>query len=189
MILGQSAATAACLSLDKQIAVQDLAYDDLKARLLADQQVLEFDSPLGGYTPLDSLEGTVIDDTQATLEGPWEKSGVAAGVHQGYLHDGDLRDGTCRATFPAELEAGTYEIQIAYVPNPNRATNVPVTLASAGEAVRFTLNQRKTPDAGAFHRLGERDLTGPTALVITNESTDGHVIVDAVRFQRMQLRD
>ena len=41
MILGQSAATAAALALDKQVAVQDLPYDELRARLLHDGQVLE----------------------------------------------------------------------------------------------------------------------------------------------------
>jgi hypothetical protein len=41
MILGQSAATAAVLALDKKIAVQDVPYADLRARLVTDGQVLE----------------------------------------------------------------------------------------------------------------------------------------------------
>ena len=41
MILGQSAATAACLSLDHKLAVQDLPFDTLQSRLLADGQVLK----------------------------------------------------------------------------------------------------------------------------------------------------
>lgn len=41
MILGQSAATAAVMSIDKNIAVQDLNYEELKAQLLADHQRLE----------------------------------------------------------------------------------------------------------------------------------------------------
>ncbi len=40
MILGQSAATAAVLALDKNIGIHDLAYDDLKTQLLGDKQVL-----------------------------------------------------------------------------------------------------------------------------------------------------
>jgi hypothetical protein len=40
MILGQSAATAAVLAIDQQIAVQDLDYEVLKAQLLKDKQVL-----------------------------------------------------------------------------------------------------------------------------------------------------
>ena len=42
MILGQSAATAAVLALDAKLAVQDVPYEKLRARLLADGQVLEF---------------------------------------------------------------------------------------------------------------------------------------------------
>jgi hypothetical protein len=41
MILGQSAATAAVLSLEAGIAVQDLPYETLRKRLLADGQILE----------------------------------------------------------------------------------------------------------------------------------------------------
>jgi hypothetical protein len=42
MILGQSAATAAVMAIDAKIAVQDVPYEKLRARLLADGQVLEY---------------------------------------------------------------------------------------------------------------------------------------------------
>ncbi|MEM8890834.1 MAG: FAD-dependent oxidoreductase [Bacteroidota bacterium] len=41
MILGQSAATVACMSMDEGKAVQDLAYQELKEELLAQKQILE----------------------------------------------------------------------------------------------------------------------------------------------------
>jgi hypothetical protein len=41
MILGQSAATAAAMAIDAKIPVQDVPYGQLRARLLADGQVLE----------------------------------------------------------------------------------------------------------------------------------------------------
>jgi hypothetical protein len=44
MILGQSAGTAAALALDKKIGIHELQYDDLRARLLADGQVLEMNN-------------------------------------------------------------------------------------------------------------------------------------------------
>ena len=40
MILGQSAATAAVLALDNKSSVQKLRYEILRARLLADKQIL-----------------------------------------------------------------------------------------------------------------------------------------------------
>ena len=42
MILGQSAATAAALAIDGGLTVQEVPYDALRERLLADGQVLEF---------------------------------------------------------------------------------------------------------------------------------------------------
>ena len=41
MVLGQSAATAACLAIDGAVPVQKVGYGTLRARLLADKQVLE----------------------------------------------------------------------------------------------------------------------------------------------------
>jgi hypothetical protein len=41
MILGQSAATAAAMAIDRKAAVQDVPYAALRERLLADGQVLE----------------------------------------------------------------------------------------------------------------------------------------------------
>ena len=42
MILGQSAATAACMAIDNNTSVQDVPYEALRKRLLADGQFLEF---------------------------------------------------------------------------------------------------------------------------------------------------
>jgi hypothetical protein len=42
MILGQSAATAAVMAIDGKMDVQDVPYEKLRARLLADGQVLEY---------------------------------------------------------------------------------------------------------------------------------------------------
>ncbi|MDB4474636.1 FAD-dependent oxidoreductase [Opitutaceae bacterium] len=42
MILGQSAATAACLAIDDDIPVQDVDYAQLRAQLLADGQVVSY---------------------------------------------------------------------------------------------------------------------------------------------------
>ena len=48
MVLGQSAATAAALAIDAGRAVQDVPYERLRARLLADGQVLDY---AGGTPP------------------------------------------------------------------------------------------------------------------------------------------
>jgi hypothetical protein len=51
MILGQSAATAAVMAIDGNLAVQDVPYDKLRERLLADGQVLEFTPPPPAAAP------------------------------------------------------------------------------------------------------------------------------------------
>jgi len=45
MILGQSAATAAALAIDGGTSVQDVPYDRLRERLLADGQILDWTPP------------------------------------------------------------------------------------------------------------------------------------------------
>jgi hypothetical protein len=46
MVLGQSAATAAMLAIDRQTSVQQVGYSRLRERLLADKQVLEWTAPM-----------------------------------------------------------------------------------------------------------------------------------------------
>jgi hypothetical protein len=45
MILGESAATAASMALDAATTVQNVPYPQLRARLLADGQILEWKKP------------------------------------------------------------------------------------------------------------------------------------------------
>ncbi len=182
MILGQSAATAACISLDERVAVQDLSFDLLEPRLLADGQILAWTNPRGSLVPLDKIRGIVIDETKAELKGDWKRSGILAGVHRGYLHDGDLRDGSCTATFTTELEPGTYDLLIAYTPNENRATNVPITVRTGRGIERLTLDQKSPPETGLFHPVARLMLGGTTEVILSNKETNGHVIVDAIRF-------
>jgi hypothetical protein len=48
MILGQSAATAACLAIDANVPVQKVDYAKLRPRLLADKQILDWPSVSSG---------------------------------------------------------------------------------------------------------------------------------------------
>ncbi len=72
MVMGQSAATAAVLAIDGKTTVQAIDYAKLKERLLADKQVLDFDSPPIVDRPTvtkKDLGGIVVDDTEAELTG------------------------------------------------------------------------------------------------------------------------
>jgi hypothetical protein len=193
MVLGQSAATAACLSIDDNAAVQDLDHAKLYARLLADKQVLEWKGPkrtaVSSAPPIDpkKLPGVVVDDDQAKLTGNWTAaSTVPPFVATGYRHDANTDKGQSTATFTATLPTpGRYEVRLSYSPNPNRATNVPVTIHHAGGDTTIKVNERQTaPIDGAWLSLGTFDFTPdhPATVTISNANTNGHVIIDAVQF-------
>src|SRR6059058_3278012 len=61
MVLGQSAATAACIAIDDKVAVQKVDYAKLKERLLKDKQVLAWTGQRRGGIDPAKLPGIVID--------------------------------------------------------------------------------------------------------------------------------
>lgn len=190
MILGQSAATAAAHAIEEETTLQQVDYARLRERLLEDKQVLELPggrpAPRGAYLPLDQIEGIVVDDTAAEREGPWVPTILTEGVHQGYMHDNDANKGRCHAVFSASLPAaGEYDVQVAYTTHANRASNVPVTIEHAGGTAEVTLDQRRHAQAGQlFQSVGtfEFEAGDGASVTIGNEGTDGHVIIDAVRW-------
>lgn len=180
MVLGQSAATAACLALDAGVPVQDVPYQTLKERLEKDGQILNY----GSSHQQSKLDGIIVDDAQAKLSGDWKQSTLIAGYRMGYKHDGDARNGKSKATFSTAIpKPGKYEVQIAWTSNPNRATNVPVQVIHAQGKDNFLLNQQKNPNLEiGFHRLGAFSFGHQAEVAISNQGTDGHVIIDAVRW-------
>jgi len=196
MVLGQSAATAAALAIDARVPVQAVDYATLRARLLADEQVLEWTGPVkapsAGRDPA-TLEGVVVDNAAATLRGRWTPSQATAGFVGGdYVHDGAEGKGEKAAEFTATLpRAATYEIRVWYPAGPNRAAAVPVTVHLPAGPRTFRIDQRRTTsDAlGSYEPLGRFPLpAGPVRLVIDTAGTAGHVIVDAVQFVEVPAR-
>lgn len=185
MILGQSAATIAVLAIEEGAAVQDVPYERLRERLLADGQVLEWAGrrATGGPT----LSGIVVDDRAAELAGDWQES-RAPGRWLGdrYLHDGGRAKGECRAVFRAHLpEPGLYAVRLADSTAPNRGPAVPVTIVHAdGTNVVEGDPTRPPPRDGLVTSLGQFRFTTnrPAEVRIRNERTCGHVLVDAVQW-------
>lgn len=193
MVLAQSAATAASLAIDGGVAVQSVGYEGLKARLAGDHQILDYTAPPrppGNYTRLDSLDGIVVDDTAAKLSGPWLASTLPQGIHEGYRHDNAVSDGQAVAVFTATLpKAGQYDVQVAWSKNENRATNVPVSIVHEGGTADVKLNQKEEPRIGGLFGSAGRFAFGKTGTVtISNTGTDGHVVIDAVRWVPVESR-
>jgi hypothetical protein len=188
MVLGQSAATAACQAIDQNTYVQRIDRARLRQRLLADKQVLEWTGPRPpAALLLSKLSGVCVDDSQAELTGNWTSGrSIAPFVEHGYLHDANESKGQKMARFTPDLpKAGRYEVRLIYSANPNRATNVPVTIQSAEGSATVHVNQREQPKLDkTYHPLGVfRFHSGKQGSVtLSNAGTDGHVIVDAVQF-------
>jgi len=182
MILGQSAATAAVLADEAGLSVQALSYDTLKARLVADGQILQAPK---GVTPAGvKLDGIVIDDQDALKKGHWSSGSFAkTAVNGGYQHDGNQSKGEVSATFTTKLKPGKYEVRFAYVPNNNRADNVPVVVRHAGGATTVTVNEKLKPQLdGVSVSLGVFDFGAEGSVEVSNAGTSGHVIIDGVQW-------
>jgi hypothetical protein len=191
MVMGQSAATAAGLAIERGTTVQDVDYGALKERLLAAGQVLDFTpaAATGGAHGVDKakLPGVVLDDTAAALKG-FDSMGHTSPryVGDGYRHDGNSEKGAMTARYAPTLPAaGTYRVAISYSMNGNRATNVPVTIHHANGEAKVLVNQKLKPAVdGLFHVVGTFEFAAGQAgwVEIGNAGTDGHVVIDAVQW-------
>lgn len=189
MVLGQSAATAACLSLEADVAVQRISYPRLREKLLADGQILQWTGPrrrATGAVDAGPLPGIVVDDDAVERIGEWRASSAVpafVGVH--YWHDNAQDQGSKEARFPFQVATtGTYQVRLAYAAHSNRATNVCVTVRHAGGKTLIRVNQRAEPPIdGLFLSLGTfRFQAGDKyAVVVSNREADGHVIADAIQ--------
>lgn len=189
MILGQSAATTAALALDKGVAVQDVDYELLKKRLLADGQVLNLKAAgigRGGIDPA-RLEGVIVDNDKAVLTGKWTHSSSAGKwVGWNYLHDGNADDKISTAEFSSTLPtSGRYEVRIAYSHHANRASAVPVAVQHSTGTATVVVDQTKPPSLDeVFVSLGEFEFSmdQPAVVTISVSGTKGYVIADAVQW-------
>ncbi|MBI1367537.1 MAG: FAD-dependent oxidoreductase [Planctomycetes bacterium] len=180
MILGQSAATIACMSIDVNTSVQRLDYVALREKLLADGQFLSF------VTPGEKVGGLYMDDADAELSGNWVTgSAIRPFVAGGYRHDDNARKGELSAIFSIKVpKDGRYEVRFAYSALHNRATNIPITIEHAGGAAKVVLNEQKDPAINhLLEPLGTYAFSAskPARITVSNEGTDGYVLIDAVQ--------
>ena len=164
------------------MAVQDVDYDKLKKRLLADGQRLVYepkDAPASGIA-VKTLPGIVQDDIDAKIIGDWMESTTRQPfIGSRYLHDDNTGKGKKSIAFTIPLTApGTYEVRLAYSQDDNRAKNVPVKIGTKIVHV----DQTQTPPIDKlFISLGTFSFSKEAVITVSNEGTTGHVIVDAVQ--------
>ncbi|HEU4752605.1 MAG TPA: xanthan lyase, partial [Armatimonadota bacterium] len=179
-------------ALDAGTSVQRVDIRKLQAKLLEDGQILEWTGPRNGSaaTPAidpKSLRGVVVDDADARKTGNWLASVLTSvrRIGTGYIHDGNTDKGKLQIAFVPDIPApDTYSILLHYPPNPNRATNVPVTIEVEGVgASTVRVNQQETGPEGCIS-LGSYKLPKGkrTTVTLSNAGTDGYVVADAVQF-------
>jgi hypothetical protein len=136
----------------------------------------------------ESLQGIVVDDCDAHLEGDWQYSThTPPYVGRGYLHDRNTGKGRKSATYQPSLPAaGWYEVRLSHCHNIRRSTNTLITISHADGETTLRINQQQTPEhAGLFRTLGSfRFNAGQQHWVrIANADTEGkYVIADAVQW-------
>lgn len=184
MVLGQSAATAAGLSIEGSTGVHGVDYEQLKNRLTTDGQVLQYTGPKKqpGMNPK-SLPGIVVDNTQATTAGSWVPSSSSSGrVGHDYLHDNNEDKGDCTAIYTLKLpKPGTYRVNLLWPTHSNRATNAKVTITDGDGAQHVRFVNQRDPASGGKASLGEYRFGDTATIEISNEGTDGYTVADAVQ--------
>ena len=171
---------AALAALQSKIA-------DLKQSLKLASSGPAVGRPVAGVVAPGDLPGIVVDDRQAKVVGEWKLSQYTKPyIGEGYLHDLNTGKGEKTLTLLPEFpQAGQYEVRLAYTPGVNRCEAVPVTIFSADGEKTVRVNQREAPPLdGRFVSLGQYrfEMNGQGFVLISNEGTEGHVIVDAVQF-------
>ena len=190
MILGQSAATAAVLSIESGLDVQSLPYEVLKEKLLMDGQVLELEhknivSYGEGIDP-SSLSGVVIDDEKIKFSGEWiRSSSLRPFIGSSYHHDGNTGKGMRSAEFPFQVDRnGLHEVRVSFLPHGNRAGEVRYEIDTAKGKQIVKLDQRRKSDGdNLWHSLGSFQFLAEQkySVKVSNEDTEGFVIVDSAR--------
>lgn len=124
------------------------------------------------------------DATKVTKVGSWTSSTALAGyLGADYIHDGNTAKGSKSVTFRPNLSlAGNYAVYVRWTADSNRASNVPVSIASQSGTSTVTVNQRQ--NHAQWVLLGVYPFAAGTggSVTISNAGTNGHVIVDAVQW-------
>ncbi len=133
-------------------------------------------------------QGTIIVDNRnssVTKIGDWSTS-TAGGDNKyetDYLHDGNYVKGSKKITFNVNLSPGTYEVFAWWYAYSNRATNTPFEITSRNGTTTIYKNQRY--QNAKWVSLGTYEFSTSAIVNISNNNTNGFVVVDAIKFEPM----
>jgi hypothetical protein len=128
----------------------------------------------------------IVDNPVATHAGTWALNQTSTGGYYGsnYDHDNNTNKGSCTVTYTPVLTGGSgmRDVFVRYTGGSNRASNARYTVNYAGGSHTVIQSQRTL--GGTWVKIGTFPFNNGTAgtVVLSNASTDGFVIADAVRF-------
>ena len=129
------------------------------------------------------LEGIVIDDTEAELNGKWSHGeGLKPFIGKHYSFSSD-KAASARFAFSVK-QTGNYEVRIFFQPHENRAKTAPVSVLSADGEKTITVNQTKpAPLPQGAYSLGTFKFTAgeEAAVIFRTAGAAGNVHLDAVQ--------
>ncbi len=129
------------------------------------------------------LEGIVIDDKEAELNGKWAHGeGLKPYVGEHYSYGSD-KGASARFAFSVK-QTGSYEVRIFFQPHENRAKTAPVSVLSADGEQTVTVNQTKAvPLPQGAYSLGTFKFTAgeESAVIFRTAGAGGNVHLDAVQ--------
>lgn len=179
MVLGQSAAVAACIALDQNIAVQDVDVQQIKSVLMQ--------NPKADFRKADYLVSSADTDAMA-FNGNW-----SPGKSQGYgrtYFQAESADGLSTARFAAaSIVDGTYEIY-TYFPRTAESSGKLTYTVFDGETeneqvLDLSSVEIKGQTSSTWVSLGSYTVTNgtrPPAVTISTKGATGTVAANAVLF-------
>lgn len=137
--------------------------------------------PMPGLDPL-TLPGFVIDDSNATMVGPWQGGGGLKGyVGWEYQYADERQEASATFSFTPE-SAGRYRLDVYSLPHENRATKTPVEVSINDHLVGSVRIDQRTAvpnnrvDGGIYNLPAGR----PVNVTVSTRDAGGVVHVDAI---------
>lgn len=184
MTLGHASGLAAIMAMKAGSSVQTIDVAVLRKKLLEHKAVLELAS-LASMVRSSKLPGIVMGEQEAEHIGHWVGSSYGSPVDGASIHDENHEKGAKSVIYRLKVPAtGRYEVRVSYASAPNRASNVPVSIAHAAGSETVRVNQKKPPLIDKlFLSLGTFEFAADKQAVITisNKDTDGIVGADALQ--------
>ncbi len=154
------------------------------ARIVIPEDALPLAGPYGPPTGMEiaKLEGTVVDDDDAKVEGKWtDGNGLKNYVGYGYKYASP--NGNSVATFKlTAAKSGNYAVQLFTQSHPNRATNTPVAVQWNEQTSHHQIDQRKKYEQDVATVTKIELAKGQVVTVkVSTTGADGTVHVDAMR--------